>query len=91
MPEFYPADESDPSSLATICIDQQRRMVLEAPVFAYTGDHMCWVTPFTMEKSIFIFNIKTRVLRKFDASRYMACDDGGNYLVNACDPVQLLA
>ena len=64
----------------------------EAPVFAYTSDHMCWVTPFTNEKSIFIFNIKTLVLRKFDPTKYMALDDDGhNYLVNACDPVQLLA
>ena len=87
--EFYCPEEKDSRSLPVICIDQ-----VEAnrkwPFFAYTGEHFSWVSLKTKDKNIKIFNLRTRVLRLFDPSRYMTCPDDGHTLLNSTDPVQLL-
>ena len=85
-PDFYCPEEKDSRSLPVICIDvvEPNR---KGPLFAYTGEHFSWVSLKTKDKNIKIFNLRTRVLRLFDPSRYMNCPDDGHTLLNSSDPV----
>ena len=90
-PEFHKWQDRDSSDITTICVDQVNRMPLILPVFAYTGSNFCWVTPFSKDQSVKIFNLRTQKLRVYDPSPALACAAGMNYMVKSCDSVKLLA
>ena len=89
--EFKTAGESGSDNLASIIIEQDRFISRLSAVFAYAGKHICWTVPYSDDKSVKIFNTKTKVLREFDPSKFMDISDKGmNLCINTVDPLHLL-